>query len=278
MKIALCFIISYQHVLNKEALWREWIEPNSDIIHVYFYYKDIRKIASPWIRAHAIPPQHIYPTSYYHVVPAYLSVLQYAHQHDPANQWFCLLTDSCCPIISPQKFRQLFLQHSHQSILKWRPAWWNVHFHKRANLAQLPRELHLANDPWFVLSREKIDVLKNLTPAQQEVAKTICRGGLANESFFAVLFHCCGQLLGSSSTVISEVTHLADWSRMSSATSPHLFVGDAQDVRFIETQVAQYPYAMFLRKVSPAFPDELLKKYISIDSGYCDPAPVPLHS
>jgi len=262
MKIALCFIISYHHILNKEAIWREWIEYNHDIIHVYFYYKDIRKITSPWIRAHAIPPQYIYPTSYYHVVPAYLSLLQYAHQHDTDNQWFCVLTDSCCPILSPQKFRQLFEQHSHQSILKWRPAWWNVQFHKRANLALLPREFHLANDPWFVLSREKIDCIKNMTPAQQELAKKICSGGLANESFFAILFHCRGQLKDPS--VISEVTHLADWSRMSSATSPRLLVGDAEDIRFIETQIQRHPFAMFLRKVAPEFPDTILKKYIYI--------------
>ena len=40
----LCFIISYDHILNKEELWREWIEPNKDIINVYFYYKELQKI------------------------------------------------------------------------------------------------------------------------------------------------------------------------------------------------------------------------------------------
>ena len=38
MKIALCFIINYEHILNKEEIWREWIEPNKDIINVYFYF------------------------------------------------------------------------------------------------------------------------------------------------------------------------------------------------------------------------------------------------
>ena len=28
--------------------------------------------------------------------------------HDKNNQWFCLLTDSCCPIISPKRFKYLF--------------------------------------------------------------------------------------------------------------------------------------------------------------------------
>ena len=52
MKIALCFIISYEHILNKEELWREWIEHNKDIINVYFYYKDLKKIKSEWIQKH----------------------------------------------------------------------------------------------------------------------------------------------------------------------------------------------------------------------------------
>ena len=46
MKIALCFIISYEHILNKEDIWKQWIEPNKDIINTYFYYKDITKIKS----------------------------------------------------------------------------------------------------------------------------------------------------------------------------------------------------------------------------------------
>jgi hypothetical protein len=33
MKVALCFIISYDHSLNKEDIWREWTEANADIIN-----------------------------------------------------------------------------------------------------------------------------------------------------------------------------------------------------------------------------------------------------
>ena len=108
MKIALCFIISYDHILNKEDIWKEWIEFNKDIINVYFYYKDYKKIKSNWIREHAIPLKYIHETNYYHVIPAYLSVMSFALSHDIANNWFCMLTDSCCPIISPKRFRYLF--------------------------------------------------------------------------------------------------------------------------------------------------------------------------
>ena len=246
MKIALCFIINYDHVLNK------------DIINVYFYYKDIKKIKSPWILYHALPPSFIHETSYYHVIPAYLSLMQFALSHD--NQWICLLTDSCCPIISPQQFRSLFYKYWNKTIMSWKPAWWNVNVHKRANLALLSEELRLANDPWFTIKREHAAQILRFSRTQQEVTKTICSGGLANESLFAIILYGYKQL---NSGVVNAVTHLADWSRMASATSPHTFKdANSTDIQFLEDNLQKHKCAMFLRKVSPDFPDQVLKKYI----------------
>ena len=90
MKIALCFIISYDHILNKEEIWKEWVEPNKDIINIYFYYKDFNKIKSQWIRDRTIPTNYIHETSYYHVIPAYLSLMRFALKHDNDNNWFCI--------------------------------------------------------------------------------------------------------------------------------------------------------------------------------------------
>jgi len=261
MKIALCFIISYEHILNKEVLWREWIEPNKDIINVYFYYKDIKKIKSQWILKHALPPSCIHETSYYHVIPAYLSLMQYALKYD--NQWICFLTDSCCPIISPKKFRSLFYSLWNRSIMSWKPAWWNINVHKRANLALLPEELRLANDPWFVLKRENAEQILHFYKTKFHVVKTICDGGLANESLFAIIMHGYKQLKKNESGVINAVTHLADWTRMASATSPHTFKeGNTKDIQFIEDNLLKNKCAMFIRKISTEFPDDILRKYI----------------
>jgi hypothetical protein len=265
MKVALCFIISYDHILNKEAIWREWIEPNKDIINVYFYYKDLKKIKSPWILKHTVPPKFIHETSYYHVIPAYLSLMQFATSNDSNNKWICLLTDSCCPIISPRKFRYLFFNNYNKSIMSWKPAWWNVNVHKRANLALLPEELRLANDPWFVLKRENVANILQFVSKQSTVVNTICDGGLANESLFAIILYGYKQLAnnGSNSSVISAVTHLADWARMGSATSPHTFKdANGKDIEFINTNLEKNKYAMFIRKISPEFPDKVLKHYI----------------
>jgi len=259
MKIALCFIISYEHILNKEHIWREWIEPNKDIINVYFYYKDITKIKSNWILQYAISPNYIYETSYYHVIPAYTSILAFAVNHDKNNKWFCLLTDSCCPIISPRRFKYLFYENYNKTIMTWKKAWWNISFHKRGNLALLPEEFRLSNDPWFVLKREHVLCINNYMNTKNQIVKTICSGGLANESLFAIIFYASNQL----NSVISSPTHATDWSRMSSKTSPHIFKNACKtDIAFIENFLKENKYTMFIRKVSPEFPDEVIKKYI----------------
>lgn len=262
MKVALCFIISYEHILNKEHIWREWIEPNKDIINVYFYYKTLSKIKSMWILEHTIPPNLIHETNYYHVIPAYLSVMDFAYTHDKENQWFCMLTDSCCPIISPKKFRYLFYNFYNKSIISWKKCWWRVDFHKRANLDKLAEEYRLANDPWFVLKRENLTQCLNFVNSNIKLTKLICDGGYANESLFAIILYIAKELHNENS-VINSVTHITDWTRKINPNSPHLFKeGNDVDIKFIENSLDNNKHAMFIRKVSHEFPDEILKKYI----------------
>ena len=260
MKVALCFIINYDHILNKEEIWREWIEHNKDIINVYFYYKEREKIHSKWILEHAIPEKFIYPTSYFHVVPAYLSLIRYACITDNSNLWFSFLTDSCCPIMSPKKFRQMFFMNYDKSILSWREAWWNVNFHQRANLRLLPAKYKLANDPYFTLNRRDAINCLSFIKYNPKMANTILEGGLANESFFAIVLKHYKTL----DKAICSPTHMVDWSRMMTSTSPYLFRDDnLTDRRFIETNLdKKRNRIMFIRKISILFPDDVLREYI----------------
>ena len=259
MKVALCFTISYEHILNKEHIWREWIEPNKDIINVYFYYKDHSKIQSSWIKEHSLPQTYIRETSYYHVIPAYISLMNYAFAGDKRNQWFVFLTDSCCPIVSPKRFRHLFFESYNKSIISWKRAWWNPNFHKRANLAQLPNDLRLANDPWFVLKRADVQICLKFVSIQAKITNIVCSGGLANESLFAIILHIHKRL----GDAISSVTHATDWARMTSPTSPHVFKdANKADIQFIEEELDKYEHVMFIRKISPEFPDHVIRHYI----------------
>jgi len=145
--------------------------------------------------------------------------------------------------------------------MAWKKASWNVNFHKKANLALLPEEFRLSNEPWFVLKREHILCINKYMNTKKEIVKTICDGGLANESLFAIIFYACKQL--NNSQLISSPTHAADWTRMASATSPHIFKNaDETDITFIEKFLKKNKYTMFMRKVSPEFPDTILEKYI----------------
>lgn len=257
-KVALCFIISYEHILSKEKIWIDWIKPNEDIINVYFHYKDINKIKSKWIRQYTVPPKLIHNTTYFNVVPAYMSVLSFAFHHDTNNQWFCLLTDSCVPIISPKKFRQIFFERCNSSIIKCKPAYWNINLHRRANLWLLKNEYWLSNDPWFTLCRLHVQKTMIFMVAKQGIYQKINSGGLANESMFAIILQTF-KYLNDINTHINESATISDWNRMSSPTSPHMFIdGSDTDICVIKTLLNDNKYAMFLRKVHPSFPDDIL--------------------
>jgi hypothetical protein len=260
-KAALCFIINYEHELAKEALWREWIAPNADIINVYFYYADKAKIKSPWVLEHAIADTYIKPTTYMNVMPAYLGLTRAALAADEANQWLIYLTDFDVPIISPRRFRYLFMNYYDRTFMGWKPAWWDVTKERRANLQAVTERFRLANSPWFTMSRGHALAVIHFIRANASLAETVFNGIVANESFFAVALEHAGLL----KEVVPVDTHLSDWSRVSSATSPHKFElsGDPRDRAFIEEGLAANPMAMFLRKVMPAFPDATLQKYMA---------------
>ena len=270
MKIALCFLINNK--INKEDVWKKWIESNQDIINVYIHYKNYTTIESDWIKKHCIPLNCTIRTSYYHVVPAYMALLSFSVKHDIENQWFCFLSESCVPIISPQEFRDLFNTHKHQSILQWREAWWNVDFHKRANLALFAKEFQLGHTPWFVLT--KTDVINCLLykQAKKNVYSLVCKGGLANESIFAIMLKTFNRLDGDGGekgeNVINAPSTLIDWSRMTSSTSPYVFKYETDiyttqhNINWILGEKKSNKYAIFLRKVDPSFPDDILEKMI----------------
>ena len=143
--------------------------------------------------------------------------------------------------------------------------WWNIYLHRRANLALLPEELHLANDPWFVMKRENVLNVLHFVKNKRELTSTICNGGLANESLFAIILYIYKQLniTEKNYNIISAVTHATDWFRRSSSTSPHVFKdADEMDIKFIDNAITNNHFIMFIRKVSPEFPDEILNYYI----------------
>lgn len=268
MKAALCFIISYEHILQKEQLWIDWIKPNQDIINIYFHYKDINLIKSPWIKMYTIPPNLIQQTSYYNVVPAYMALLSYAFHHDKNNQWFCMITDSCVPIISPEKFRELFFGFCCASIMGVKRAYWDIRLHRRANLRLLNEEYWLANDPWFTLCRKHVQQCIIFLVGKKGIYDKINMGGLANESLFAIILQTFKEL-NNDKTFINGSSTICDWSRMSSPTSPYLFnTLDVYNKEIINKLLKENKYAIFLRKVNKNVLDKDIKEFWKQDFGH----------
>ncbi len=63
-------------------------------------------------------------------------------------------------------------------------------------------------------------------------------------------------------TIINEITHAADWDRMSSDTSPYVFrEATNENIQWIDKTLKKNKEVMFLRKVDSSFPNEILEKY-----------------
>lgn len=257
MKVALCFIIN--HTLHKEEIWKRWIKENSFLFNVYFFYKNKHSITSKWILQHCIPDKYILHTSYYYIVPAYFSLMEYAYQHDKENKWFCFLTESCVPIIPPSLFLMSFYKNHKKSILNWDKAKWNIDYHTKANLKYLPNEYHLCNTPWFLLERNHVYICIQFVQLETKMFRLICKGKIANESIFAIIlkhYHLLKYVINENSTIM-------DWSRMSTKTSPYLFSSE-KDMDVIAELIKKNKYGFFLRKIHKDFPDELLEKILAL--------------
>jgi hypothetical protein len=187
-----------------------------------------------------------------------MALISYAFHHDLNNKWFCLLTDSCVPIISPAKFRKLFFENFRVSLFSWKSAYWNLDIHRRANLRLLKKEFRLANDPWFTLSRAHVHKFIIFLATKNDIYQLVNAGGLANESIFAIMLQTFDELT-KPDKLLNTVSTITDWSRMSSPTSPYLFKeATSENINIISNLLKENPHAMFLRKVDRAFPDQAI--------------------
>ena len=239
---------------------------NEGLFNIYVHCRDPRRIQSTWLRRHVIPSAFLQPTSYYHVVPAVMSTLLFAYHSDNKNTWFCFATDSCVPIVSPGQFLRRFQTMSNKTIMGWGRSHWNVQFHTRANLRHLETKYWLYNDPWFTMTRRHVALCLAFPSTCRHTYDVVCRGGLANESIFAVMLAMAGRIANynrEADGVVNASATVADWMVRASATSPRLFIrGDSDELSAIRRLKTGSPHAMFLRKVGQTFPVWRLAEFV----------------
>jgi hypothetical protein len=154
--------------------------------------------------------------------------------------------------MSPIEFREKFFEHCDKSFFRSGKPFWDIQFHKRANLIKIPPKYHYFNDPWFIMTRNHVSLCIHFT--RHKIYKIVLQGIIANESIFAIALAHYGKL----SEVVPESTTICDWINMSTPTSPHLFLpGEEEEVK----KLAKLP-GVFLRKIHETFPDDVITDII----------------
>jgi hypothetical protein len=101
---------------------------------------------------------------------------------------------------------------------------------------------------------------------KQNIYQSVCKGGLANESIFAIILKTFNEI-NNKFTLINTSSTISDWSRMENVTSPHVFKNDIPDVlekdkNFIYNELKKNKFVLFLRKVKYDYPDDILLEFI----------------
>lgn len=165
MKIAFLFLTIGD--LNQELLWREYFKGNEKKISIYCHPKEKDKVTSKWFKNYIINKN--IDTSWGKTICAIVELLKEAIK-DKDNEFFILVSESCIPIKSFNKFYNfLFKKKKYSFIRKFDIG--ITEYDKKARLINLRNKdkyniiKHYAN---WVLSRHhvkklliKIDDVKN---------------------------------------------------------------------------------------------------------------------
>ena len=267
--VTFCFLVSTD--LTKEHIWREWFDRLQELqfkfaIVVHCSSSNKHKVRSDWLKQHFLPDECMRPTAWGWIVDALMSMHGHAVATCPAA-WYSTHTETCVPMVSPEKFIDTFNRRKQHSLMSYTNAWWTPGrgwpTNKRANLHLLPPAMHLVHSAWCIFCHEDLSQMVGLSKTDKTVGQVLnilVRGHVADESYAAVLL----LLINNLKNVINQPTTLVDWKRTKNGNNPHTFVEwtprDETSVCNIRKNVKnEY---MFMRKVGPAFPDHVLQAHI----------------
>jgi hypothetical protein len=143
--VTFCFLVSSD--LTKEHIWREWFDRLQELqfkfaIVVHCSSSNKHKVGSDWLKQHFLPDECMRPTAWGWIVDALMSMHGHAVATCPAA-WYSTHTETCIPMVSPEKFIDTFNRRKQHSLMSYTNAWWTPGrgwpTNKRANLHLLPR-------------------------------------------------------------------------------------------------------------------------------------------
>lgn len=265
MDVTFCFLVTKD--LVKEQSWRKWFDRLREL---NFKFKVISHVSpskmdnvqSTWLRNTILPADYLYETGWGWVMAAMLALYSYAAEHAPAA-WYTFHSESCVPMVTPEKFIEQFHALKTQTILSYCRAWWkpsNNRPNNRANLYLLPSEYHWAHPQWSILCHADLIQIIQLTQADPAFTKILLTGHAAEESFLAVFLY----KINNFQNVLNKATTLVDWKRTPNGNNPYTFMdwtdADQTAVAELSADTSKNAY-FFLRKVGSTFPDKVLNKW-----------------
>jgi hypothetical protein len=263
--VTFCFIVTTD--LVKEHIWREWFDRLEQlqfkigiVVHCSASHKN--KVKSDWLKQHFIPAECMRPTAWGWIVNAIMSMHEHALSACPAA-WYSSHTETCVPMVSPEKFIDIFNACKQNSFISHSKAWWNPLKVKRANLHLLPPAMHLVHSAWCIFCHEDLSQMVNLSKTDdrlKHVLNTVALGHVADESYAAIMLFNINHL----KNVINQPTTLVDWKRTPNGNNPYTFNDwTSQDETIVRNirRSTKNKY-MFMRKIGPTFPDHVLRMHI----------------
>lgn len=147
-KICLGFII-IDHI-KKEDFWKRWMDLDTELFNVLIHSKNeykgthfqdclIDTVENSWEKTLKV---HI---------ALYENFLK-----NPENQKLCILSESCIPLQTPDKLRDIL--NDGFSYGYWRRPWWRIENSSRKT-GRAVRSHLVASDQWVVLDRKDVEVL-----------------------------------------------------------------------------------------------------------------------
>lgn len=263
--VAFCFLITGD--LTKEHIWREWFDGLEKlqfkygiVVHCSLSYKNTVK--SEWLRQWFLPDECMRPTAWGWLVDAMMSMYDHAVQTYPA-EWYTLHSDSCVPMVSPERFVEIFNKYKQKSFVAYDKIWWNPNVVKRANLRMLPPQMHLVHSQWCIFCHEDLSQMVSLSKTNEQIKNIlsmVSSGHTGDESYAAILLLNINRL----KNVVKKKTTLVDWKRTPNGNNPYKFdawtFNDVESVR--ENRRMNANEYMFMRKVGASFPDSILRRYM----------------
>ena len=125
---------------------------------------------------------------------------------------------------------------------------------------KFPPSARLGSSEWCVLCNED---MRSIIYAwnNTEIINTIMEKPHADESIFSVTLY----LTNKFKNTINSLVTIMDWERDFYGKSPHTFAEySREDEKIIDNLSKDNKYAMFIRKISTQFPDEIIYSWLKI--------------